>query len=88
MIRIYEATIDIIEEKRESNRLYAGHVQDLCVRVNEKYGEVIEACRADNRKQFITKYGVEDPDASPYFNMTITYIEMPGRMKKVKFKKR
>ena len=88
MIRIYEATIDIIEEKRESNRLYAGHVQDLCVRVNEKYGEVIEACRADNRKQFITKYGVEDPDASPYFNMTITNIEMPGRKKKVKFKKR
>ena len=88
MIRIYEATIDIIEEKRESNRLYAGHVQDLCVRVNEKYGEVIEACRADNRKRFITKYGVEDPDASPYFNMTITNIEMPGRKKKVKFIKR
>ena len=88
MIRIYEATIDIIEEKRETNRLYAGHVQDLCVRVNEKYGEVIEACRADNRKQFINKYGVENPDASPYFNITITNIEMPGRRKKSIFRKK
>ena len=88
MIRIYEATVDIIEEKRESNRLYAGHVQDLCVRVNQKYGDVIEACRADNRMQFINKYGVEDPDASPYFNMTITNIEMPGRNTKKIFKKK
>ena len=88
MIRIYEATVDIIEEKRQSNRLYAGHVQDLCVRVNHKYGDVIEACRDDNRKLFIEKYGVADPDASPYFNMTITNIEMPGRKKKCIFKKK
>ena len=84
MIRIYEATIDIIEEKRESNRLYAGHVQDLCVRVNDKYSEVIDACRADNRKQFIEKYDVPNPDASPYFNILINPVEMPKKGRRIK----
>ena len=76
MIRLYEATVDIIQQKRKSNRLYAGHFQDLCVRINKKYKDVIDACRADNRKEFINDFGVADPDASPYFNIEIDYVSI------------
>ena len=85
MIRLYEATVDIIQEKRKSNRLYAGHFEELCKRVNKKYRNVIEACRADNRDEFITEYGVEDPDASPYFNIEIKGVSIE---KGKKFKKK
>ncbi len=79
MIRLYEATIDIIKEKRKSNRLYAGHFEDLCKRVNKKYNDVIEACRADNRDELINDYGIENPDASPYFNIEIKGVVMPSK---------
>lgn len=87
MIRLYEATIDIIQEKRKSNRLYAGHFEDLCKRVNKKYNDVIEACRADNREELIRDYGIENPDASPYFNIEIKGVVMPSK-KEIRQKKK
>lgn len=88
MIRLYEATVDIIQEKRKSNRLYAGHFQDLCVRINKKYKNVIEACRADNRKEFINDFGVENPDDSPYFNIEIKSVSINDEEHKTKKKRK
>lgn len=82
MIRLYEATLDIIQEKRKSNRLYAGHFEDLCKRINKKYKRVIEACRADNRDELITEYGIENPDASPYFNIEIKGVFIENKKSK------
>lgn len=82
MIRLYEATLDIIQEKRKSNRLYAGHFEDLCKRINKKYKRVIEACRADNRDELITEYGIENPDASPYFNIEIKGVSIENKKSK------
>ncbi len=71
MIRLYQATADIIEHKRESNPLYAGHFEDLCKRISKKYKKVINQCRESERKLFITKYGVERPDEDKTFALKI-----------------
>ena len=71
MIRLYQAVADVIEHKRGANPLYAGHFEDLCKRINVKYKKVIKQCRDSERKLFIEKYGVENPDLNKTFSMEV-----------------
>lgn len=71
MIRLYQSIADIVTHKRESNPLYAGHFEDLCKRINAKYKKVIKQCRDSERKLFIEKYGVSNPDENECFAMEI-----------------
>lgn len=71
MIRLYQAVADIIEHKRGSNPLYAGHFEDLCKRINAKYKKVIKQCRDSERKMLVEQYGVKDIDGNKCFCLEI-----------------
>lgn len=69
VIKLYQSMADIIAHKREENLLYAGHFEELCNRIYNKYHKVINLCR-DGEKELITKkFGVKDIDNNEIFTL-------------------
>lgn len=67
MLKLYQSMLEIVDNKRQANPLYAAHFERLCERIGKKYDKVIRQCRDSERTMFITKYGVENIDDNHWF---------------------
>ena len=60
IIKLYEATFDIIQEESRTNPFYAGHFKGLCERINAKYKKAIRICRECESEFVKENLGIEN----------------------------